>query len=73
MRKELELSTPTSCLNRARSDELVFVLLGRDICAAETIRYWAMKRVLLRKNSEHDSQIVEAIALADQMDAERGK
>jgi len=33
MRKRDELSNHKSCINRAREDEMVFVLLGRDPAA----------------------------------------
>lgn len=71
MIKHLEVSNPHSCLNRARDDEPVFVLLGRDICAPEVIEEWVRLRVESAKNSMTDPQIKEALDLADQMRAWR--
>lgn len=68
--KRLELSEPNSCINRARDDEMTFVLLGRDPAAAATIRFWAAERVRLGKNHPNDGQIVDALADADRIDAE---
>lgn len=69
-RKELE--TPTSCFNRAiESDELVFVLMQRDTAAPATIRFWAECRIATNKNGPRDTQIVEALDLADAMEHAR--
>lgn len=70
MRKSEEISRADSCLNRALPNENVFVLLGRDAAAPTTIRYWAAVRVLRGVNRDTDTEIVEARALADAMDAE---
>ena len=40
MKKTDELADPTSCLNKARDDERLFVLLARDPAAPVTIRAW---------------------------------
>jgi hypothetical protein len=71
MRKQEELTDNHSCLNRASANEMIFVLLGRDKAAAATIRFWCDLRVTLGKNKSDDPQIVEALACADTMDAER--
>jgi hypothetical protein len=68
MKKRDELTDPNSCMSRAKYDEMTFVLLGRDMCAADTIRYWAAKRVLIGKNNRHDQQITEALACATEME-----
>lgn len=73
MLKRDELSDPNSCLNKARNDELVFVLLERDVAAPATIRAWVEERLRLGKNQPDDPQIVEAIACADQMETARLK
>lgn len=65
MRKELEISEPTSCFNKAQDEEPIFVLLGRDAAAAATIRFWARTRIAIGKNNKGDAQIVEAMELAD--------
>lgn len=71
MRKADELTDPTSCMSRARDNEMTFVLLGRDITAPDTIRSWVALRMGCGKNVVTDPQIVEALACADQMEAER--
>jgi len=60
MRKRDELADPTSCLNRARDDEFVFVLLDRDDAALDTVRDWIARRIKLGKNKPDDAQIIEA-------------
>ena len=61
MLKRDELANPESCFNRARDDEYVFVLLGRDQAAATAIRAWAAERVRLGKNKVSDAQICTAL------------
>lgn len=68
MLKALELQNPDSCLNRARDDEWLFVLLGRDIAAPATIRFWVSERIRLGKNVSTDLQIQEAINCAEAME-----
>jgi len=60
MIKSEELNNPQSCMNRAREDELTFVLLGRDRAAPAAIRAWCAERVRLGKNALNDEQMVEA-------------
>lgn len=60
MRKRDELTDPTSCLSRAREDEMLFVLLGRDPAAPAAIRAWIAKRIEIGKNQPNDRQILEA-------------
>lgn len=60
MQKQHELSNPDSCMSRAKDDEPVFVLLGRDLAAPDTVRYWADRRVELDKNRPDDPQILSA-------------
>jgi hypothetical protein len=71
MKKTDEISGPSSCINRALDDELVFVLLGRDPVAPDIIRYWCKCRVGQGLNTWRDPKIKEALALADAMDADR--
>ena len=71
MRKQFEQADPESCLNRAQNNEMLFVLRGHDVCAAETIREWCWKRILRGKNKLEDKQIREALAAADIMERER--
>ena len=70
MLKSDELSLPTSCLNKARANERLFVLLARDSAAPDTVRYWVRKRIALGKNKIHDPQIVEALDCAKKMEEE---
>jgi hypothetical protein len=71
MRKVDELSQPTSCLNKAKDNEMLFVLLGRDRAAADTVRFWCQMRVKYKKNAPDDPQIREALACANTMEEER--
>jgi hypothetical protein len=71
VRKHHELSDSQSCLTRARDDEMLFVLLGRDAAAPATIRFWAEERVRLGKNKPTDPQIIEALNAAAIMEDER--
>jgi len=71
MRKKDELTSPSSCLNKAREDEWLFVLLGRDAAAPAAVRAWIEERVRLGKNTRTDPQIVEAIAWANLVEAKQ--
>jgi hypothetical protein len=71
VRKRDELTRLNSCMNRAKDDELTFVLLGRDVAAPDTIRAWVRKRIQLGKNKTTDQQIVEALHTAQLMEDER--
>lgn len=64
MLKKQEKSDPASCLNRAKEDEYLFVLLERDMATPATIRFWVRERIRLGKNRPDDQQIAEAEALA---------
>lgn len=70
MRKHDELNDPKSCLNRARPDEMIFTLLGRDKAAPATIRFWIEERLRLGENWEDDSQIIDARRCAMMMERE---
>ena len=61
MLKVREIRDPTSCLNKAEDDELIFVLLERDPCAPYAVRSWADERVRIGKNHPNDPQIIEAL------------
>ncbi len=63
-----ELENPTSCLNKARDDELIFVLLARDAAASVAIRAWVQERIRIGKNRLDDPQIIEALACAKKME-----
>jgi hypothetical protein len=69
--KRDEVRDPASCLNKALDHELLFVLLGRDEDAPETIRYWVQRRILRGKNKPDDELMIEALATAVVMEQER--
>lgn len=60
MIKRDELSDPRSCLNRAKEDEWVFILLERDPAATVAVRAWIEERIRIGKNKRDDQQIIEA-------------
>ncbi len=70
MKKRDEINDPNSCLNRAREDEPVFTLLGHDVAAPATVRFWAKERIRLAKNRADDAQIKEALKWADESENE---
>jgi hypothetical protein len=63
--KRDELTDPNSCLNRAKDDEMLFVLIERDWAMSDTIRYWAKRRVELGLNKADDAQIKKALEIAE--------
>jgi hypothetical protein len=71
MRKKEETSRTDTA--HAHPEEMVFVLLSRDVAAPATIRAWCDERIRLGKNKPTDDQIVEALACAATMEAERRK
>ena len=71
MRKIEELTNPNSCLFKARPDEMMFVLLGRDAAAPKAVRAWVRYRIDSGKNCIDDAQVREALACADAMEAEQ--
>lgn len=71
MRRKDEVRKAESCLNKAHDNEWLFVLLGRDVCAPETIRFWCDQRVGAGKNTWEDAQIVEALIVAAAMEQDR--
>jgi hypothetical protein len=46
-------------MNRAKDDEMTFVLLGRDAAAPVAIRAWVTERIRLGKNSLEDKDSAE--------------
>lgn len=72
MRQFLELKSADSCINKAKPDEWVFVLLGRDHSAPVAIRAWIADRIKSGKNQHHDPQIIEAEQCASAMETEWG-
>jgi hypothetical protein len=61
MNKRDEVSNPESCWNRAKDDEMCFVLLARDITAPSVIRFWIAERLRTGKNTAGDPQIAHAL------------
>jgi hypothetical protein len=45
MIKRDEIDDSASCLNTARDNERLFVLLARDVAAPVAIRAWAAERI----------------------------
>jgi hypothetical protein len=70
MRKKDEVSKSNSCMAHAHPEEMVFVLLGRDVAAPATIRAWVTERLQRGKNLATDTQIVEALECAETMEKE---
>jgi len=73
MLKRDEVTNANSCLNRARDDEMLFVLLGRDPAAPIAIRAWINERVRCGKNNIADPQITEAMRIATTLDEQHRK
>ena len=68
-----EISNPRSCLNKAKDDEFLFVILSRDLAAPAAIRAWIMERINLGLNKEDDVQILEAREVERKMMEPRGE
>lgn len=66
--KTIELSNPSSCLSKAKPDEMIFVLLARDAASPAAIRAWIAQRIALGKNQPTDPQILEAEECALKME-----
>lgn len=71
MRKIHEIKDPSSCLNKSRENEIIFVLCARDPASPETIRQWCNRRLLLGLNLLNDEKIQSALQIASQMEKER--
>lgn len=68
MLKTLEIYTDDSALNRAKSNEPLFILMGRDTAAPQAIRQWCVERIRQGKNKTGDEQVLKAVELARQME-----
>ena len=68
MKKQDELSNPTSCLNKAADDEPLFVLRGKDPAAAIAICAWIEERIALGKNARDDQKMQDAMNVAVEME-----
>ena len=71
MLKYHELHNSNSCLCKARSEEMIFVLLARDESAPATIREWCRLRIISGENHSTDQQIIEALECAQAMEDQR--
>jgi len=69
MIKRDELSDPTSCLNKARDDEWLFVVLDRDDAFPGTVRFWVGERIRLGLNKSGDDKMLDALRQADLVEA----
>lgn len=65
-----EICNKDSRWNKAGLYEQMFILLERDVAFAATVRFWAEERVRLGKNKAGDDKIVEALTMAEQVEAE---
>lgn len=67
---ELELANKgKGCLGKAAQDEPVFILRAQDTFAPSTVRLWADKVAMYHVEGSLASKVVDARALADQMEA----
>ncbi len=73
MRKKDELSRKHTCTSSAHPEEMIFVLLSRDVAAPAAIRAWVAERLRLSKNVDTDPQITEALECARVMEEEGRK
>lgn len=71
MFRDEEARTPTSCFNRAKGFEMLFVLLARDLAAPAAIRAWVNERIRIGKNKADDEQITEALRCASIMEGQQ--
>lgn len=65
----MNTETRVPCHLRAKPGEPIFTLLGRDKAAAQTIRFWCLERLKRGMNRATDAQIVDAYALANEINA----
>ena len=63
MIKSKALSDPNSCWNKAKDDEMVFVILEHDVTAPDTVRDWCARRVRIGKNKPGDPQINRSLGV----------
>jgi hypothetical protein len=70
-RKHEELIDPNSCLNKARDDEMLFILCGDDRSAPSTVMDWIRHRVEFGQNAPTDGKLQCAGSVAEIMDRER--
>ena len=61
MIKREEIADSSSCLNKARDDEPIFVLLARDAAAIHAVMCWINARIELGLNIPTDGKLDEAV------------
>lgn len=61
MKKAEELRNPKSCLSKAQSGEMIFVLRANDLLFAQTVRHWAA----MADGVHEEEKIAEALRCAD--------
>jgi hypothetical protein len=71
MIKLQEAFDQNSCFNKAKPEEMIFVLLARDCAMPDTIRFWCKERIIQGKNKFEDAQIQEAMACAESVDGKK--
>lgn len=67
MIKHREMYDPNSCLSKAKDDEPLFVLMGRDASTLVAITAWINHRIDTGKNKPDDEQILEALDVVKSM------
>lgn len=64
-----ELANPSSCLNKAESNEPLFVLRAKDPLAPQTIRHWAT----MSMGVQPTEKVTEAFRAAEAMEQWRAQ
>ena len=60
MTKRENIDNPDSCWNKAKDDDIVFILKDTDETMAATIRFWMGERLRMGLNILTDSKIIQA-------------
>lgn len=64
MTKQENIYRQDSCWNKARDDEPIFIILGRDRASLVAIDAWCNERIKLGLNHRDDPQTIEAMQCA---------
>lgn len=70
MKKKDEIEDKNSCFNKAKENEMVFVLREKDEQFADSIRLWAFLRYIRGDNFLHDKKIISALMEAKVVDGQ---
>ena len=73
MKKIDEINHPDSCFNKAKDDEMIFVLRSTDPSAPIAIMAWITDRIRIGKNKFSNQKIQDAFNCAEVMEKERNK